>query len=434
MDQAAPLPARIVNGTPTSEFAAVGILLAGGQFCSATLIGCETVLTAAHCVCPSTADTAAQCRRDGGPDPGAIVFLPQFAPMVRARSVTVHPEYDFGRGGDLAVVKLEQPVSGIAPMAVNAGAKPPLGTPGGIVGYGRIGGHPSTQPEVGIKRTGAVISAQCPGPMGGQPGIPSENHVCITVADSDDSGTCQGDSGGPLLIDLGDGEVLAGVTSGGATERDVLDCLPESVSFFTDVFRYRNFVATQLGQDGGPCAGLDPVGAPGTVVSATGGALFAPPDRFETTVEVPPGVEALRVNMNGEFLSSVDFNDFDLFVNFAAPASASARVCGDTNNVAYGACEISDPAAGTWHVTVESLNGEGDFQLVTTLFGVESIGPCTGDCDGDGAVRIDELIRCVTIASGAALTECNAVDTNLDGSARIEELVAAVNAALLGCV
>jgi len=105
----------------------------------------------------------------------------------------------------------------------------------------------------------------------------------------------------------------------------------------------------------------------------------------------------------------------------------------DTNGIAYGACEITAPAAGIWHVAVDRLQGAGDFQLLTTEFGVERVTPCTGDCDGDGTVSIAEIVRSVTIAQGNPLTQCPAIDANGDGTARIDELVAAVAAALSGC-
>jgi hypothetical protein len=59
---------------------------------------------------------------------------------------------------------------------------------------------------------------------------------------------------------------------------------------------------------------------------------------------------------------------------------------------------------------------------------------CTGDCDGDAAVTVAELIRGVNIALGNAPAEsCPAFDRNGDDAVAIDELVAAVNAALDGC-
>jgi hypothetical protein len=59
---------------------------------------------------------------------------------------------------------------------------------------------------------------------------------------------------------------------------------------------------------------------------------------------------------------------------------------------------------------------------------------CPGDCDGDGRVTVNELVRGVAIAlGGAGLDHCAAADGNGDGRLSIAELVANVNAALAGC-
>jgi hypothetical protein len=59
---------------------------------------------------------------------------------------------------------------------------------------------------------------------------------------------------------------------------------------------------------------------------------------------------------------------------------------------------------------------------------------CAGDCDGDGSVAVDELIRAVNIALGQLdLSVCPAIDADGDGNASIAELLTAVNASLGGC-
>lgn len=58
---------------------------------------------------------------------------------------------------------------------------------------------------------------------------------------------------------------------------------------------------------------------------------------------------------------------------------------------------------------------------------------CTGDCDGDGEVTVNELLRGVNIALGAPLASCPSFDRNRDGAITIDEVLDAVNAALLGC-
>ncbi|MGH7789296.1 MAG: hypothetical protein ACRERC_20670 [Candidatus Binatia bacterium] len=57
-----------------------------------------------------------------------------------------------------------------------------------------------------------------------------------------------------------------------------------------------------------------------------------------------------------------------------------------------------------------------------------------GDCNGDDAVAINELILAVRIALGdAALNDCTAIDRDDNGSVGIAELIAAVTGALQGC-
>ena len=59
---------------------------------------------------------------------------------------------------------------------------------------------------------------------------------------------------------------------------------------------------------------------------------------------------------------------------------------------------------------------------------------CVGDCDGTGAVTIDELTRGVNIALGdVSLEQCPSFDRNGDGDVTIDELLAAVGYALAQC-
>jgi hypothetical protein len=64
----------------------------------------------------------------------------------------------------------------------------------------------------------------------------------------------------------------------------------------------------------------------------------------------------------------------------------------------------------------------------------EAAAQCTGDCNSDGAVAINELIVGVNIAAGSVpVSQCPSFDVNRDGSVAINELIAAVGNALNGC-
>jgi hypothetical protein len=59
---------------------------------------------------------------------------------------------------------------------------------------------------------------------------------------------------------------------------------------------------------------------------------------------------------------------------------------------------------------------------------------CPGDCDGSGAVTVDELVRGANISIGETpIDDCPSFDVNGDGAVTVDELIAAVNAALFGC-
>ena len=61
-------------------------------------------------------------------------------------------------------------------------------------------------------------------------------------------------------------------------------------------------------------------------------------------------------------------------------------------------------------------------------------GSCTGDCNGDGQVTVNDLIIAVNVALGnAPVSQCTAIDTNGDGQVSVNELIQAVNSALNGC-
>jgi hypothetical protein len=77
---------------------------------------------------------------------------------------------------------------------------------------------------------------------------------------------------------------------------------------------------------------------------------------------------------------------------------------------------------------------DADFGVVYRRGTFVGPGGCAGDCNGDAAVTIDELVKSVSIALGSGASGiCAAADGDGDGQVTIAELVRAVNAALDGC-
>ncbi len=95
---------------------------------------------------------------------------------------------------------------------------------------------------------------------------------------------------------------------------------------------------------------------------------------------------------------------------------------------------------GTYTATVTSdardLSGNPLAAEYAWSFRIGAASACTGDCSGNDAVTIDELIRGVNIALGAAgIGQCPSFDANDSDSdtVTIDELVEGVNNSLAGC-
>ncbi|MFM8410886.1 MAG: trypsin-like serine protease [Alphaproteobacteria bacterium] len=251
---------RIVNGLETQSHPTVGALLwkpAPGVYyevCSGTLVGCGTFLTAAHCVCDG--NTFAQC---GTPDPADYAVYLQNVGIVDVSSIAVNSSFAFGSRGDVSVVRLASPTTGVRPTKVNTERRPSFGTLGEIVGYGITRGNGG---DAGLLRRGEVLTSPCAY-------VDPAQHVCWQffsplAAPGFDSNTCNGDSGGPLFADLGDGERVVGITSGG----EATSCLPPDSSFDADVYVNRAFIQSIGGADlaSTNCGTMPQVGDAGTTV------------------------------------------------------------------------------------------------------------------------------------------------------------------------
>lgn len=368
------LQPRIVNGTFTGAFASTGALLAGGNpataytSCSGTLIGCRTLLTAAHCVCPGI---GAECQGAAAPDPTQKLVFFQHLGFVGIESITVHPAYDFPVA-DVAVVRLATPVDGLAATAL-ASVVPSIGTPGTIVGFGRSGG---SFDDYGLKRVGDVTTTPC------APGISDETSVCWTFT-GPGSNTCNGDSGGPLFVVEPGGLAVAGVTSGGESA----SCLPTDRSYDANVAHYAGWIAGAAAGDvgAGACGTLPAAGEPGTTVRAITDVFgLTTPDRTHAFA-VTGGAAELRITMNG-----VDDGvaDFDLFVKRGAPPTTTDWDCRANGAGTYGACSATAPVDDRWYAMVKRYAGHGPYQVTATTFGGEP-GTCgngvweSGEaCDG----------------------------------------------------
>jgi len=356
---------KIVNGVQTQShptvaallFASTQITLDNAQLgCSATLIGCQTVLTAAHCV-----------EEDLNPS-HYLVYL-QHAGLFAVSAVTVHPSYSFPVS-DIAVLKLANPVTGIRPTAVNQIDPTPFIPHAGIIaGFGQTGGSAA---DYGIKRVGQVVTANCNAAVAGSTNteLVCWNYDSQIGAPGTDSNTCNGDSGGPLFMDLGVGQSVAGVTSGGNVE----GCGAGDHSYDANVYRNRAFILQQLGSDStSTCGGLPAVDGGGAVeVQAKSGTLSASTPSATFAINAGSTVSRIRFTLNGKDDGT---HDVDLYVKKGTTVSTSNYDCRANGRSVFGACEFASNVPGTWSVLVRRVAGSGAYQMTTTLFGGGSAAP-----------------------------------------------------------
>ncbi|HEV7504258.1 MAG TPA: trypsin-like serine protease [Thermoanaerobaculia bacterium] len=350
---------KITNGALDNLHPTVGLFNNDGE-CSATLIGCSTVLTAAHCICETFSGhdfngVPCQARHDlVGPE-GKLVFF-QHAGIFTLSSIAVNPAYNARSGAsDVAILHLSTPVTNIAPSPINRVSPVPLGLHGEIVGFGSTR---TNSTDDGLKRRGNVTTAACD-PQA--PGFVCWNFKKPLGAPGFNSDTCFGDSGGPLFLSLGGQTVLAGVTSSGTND----ECAPIDNSFDADVFANRAWIQAEGGTDlAATSCGTGPqIGGPGTTILGSVASLRRGPSRAASTVEVPAGTAELRIA-----LSSTDwfFNSNALYIRHGAPASITAFDCKSDAPSGQQFCSVQNPEAGTWYFLARHLSGPGSTVLVTT--------------------------------------------------------------------
>lgn len=395
-----PVGPRIVNGVATTDHPSVGALLRGsdadqaGTWCSGTLIGCSTFLTAAHCV-------------EGRVPPELFVYLPN-AGIFPVTSIAQHPAYDFP-AADVAVLKLGAAVEGIAPSVIESVSAPPFGTPGTIVGYGRAG---DPLYDYGLKRAGSVVTAPCTT-------IPSPGSDLTSVCwnfsapkgdPGTNSNTCNADSGGPLFVDRGAGVRIAGITSGGSSS----SCQPNDHSYDASVFTYRSFIQSAGGADlaSTRCGPGPQLGEDGALALAFAGTVSgAVPDAVHGFTVVD-GTTTLRVAMNA---SDDGSSDFDLYVKAGSPPTPSDFDCARFGAGQYGVCTITAPESGTWYALVHRYSGAGAYQVTVTQLGTACSQPGSdgNPCDdGNPCTSADVCVdgTCAGVAAedGAPCDDGNA--------------------------
>ncbi|MDE0974974.1 MAG: trypsin-like serine protease [Candidatus Nanopelagicales bacterium] len=210
---------RIVGGAPIAIAQVpwqVNLNIRNTSLCSASIIGTQWLVTAAHCVAgaaPSEISAYVGVANLGERSNQNRVFV---------SAVVINPGWNANTfTGDIALLQLSAPltfsptVQAISlPITQDPGVWPAAGTAAQISGWGSTS-YGGTASDALLAATVSVIGGPSDTACGSYGGaFRNAESVCAGVPQAGID-TCQGDSGGPLIVTTDSGSVLAGVTSVG---------------------------------------------------------------------------------------------------------------------------------------------------------------------------------------------------------------------------
>lgn len=214
---------KIIGGTPVPDgkypfMAYLDITWRNGDnpTCGGTLIDPNSVLTAAHCLWTPQSSMIGADVYVGG----AVPAQSQGRQLRRAIDpVDVHPKYTPGKFTyDVAVLKLDQAVTGIKPIELNTPTGGALETPGHmltVAGWGptSVGGSITNRMREVSLRVVSDASAQQAWSNSDTPYVPS---IMVATDSQEGKDAATGDSGGPLFKP-GATPTQVGIVSAGAS-------------------------------------------------------------------------------------------------------------------------------------------------------------------------------------------------------------------------
>lgn len=221
----------IVNGTPTEVSSApwqVSLQDGQGSYCGGSIIDATTIVTAAHCV--EGEGPAGTTIRAGVTNSNSTS-----GQDVDVVSITPHPDYAQSEVGDIAVIKLSEPLtfnSMVQPIELATATELAAATEATVTGWGATSEGGGGSPDQLLSATVPFVDdASCDLALG----IDAAAEVCAGGTGTD---SCYGDSGGPLVIETASGPKLAGVVSWGD------QCGADTPGVYAEVPNYVDFLAT----------------------------------------------------------------------------------------------------------------------------------------------------------------------------------------------
>jgi secreted trypsin-like serine protease len=188
---AQPPSADVVGGTRAAqgEFPWMVRLSMG---CGGALYTPQIVLTAAHCVSRTGANTSITATL------GVVDLQSSSAKTVKSTYVHRSPTYPTSTGGDWALIKLASPVSGIATLPIATSTANNSGT-FTVAGWGAATEGGAQQRYLLKASVPFVSDSTCAAQGGSYSDLIPSAEICAGNVTAGGVDTCQGDSGGPMF-------------------------------------------------------------------------------------------------------------------------------------------------------------------------------------------------------------------------------------------
>ncbi|WNG48378.1 DUF1986 domain-containing protein [Archangium minus] len=316
----------------------------GSHLCGGSILNERWILTAQHCVdqsgafsvrSPSSVRLAA-----GGTNLSTISSEGQ---VLAIDDIVPFPGYvTVSQGKDVALLHLSKPLKfngSVAPIALATAEDEAAGlTAAGIIstvtGWGDLvagGSPPDTLQAVDVPLVSNEEASAAYGIT------ISEDQLAAGVMGVGGKDSCQGDSGGPLIVSKGNDKILAGVVSWGEGCAE-----PEFPGLYARVSSFQPWISSFLNKT--PTIRLNT-----TNQSGSEGAWK------HYRVSIPSGLKVFNVHISG------GTGDADLYIQHGSQPTESSFTCRPYSGGNNETCSISNPAAGTWFI---SLQGYSAFEGV----------------------------------------------------------------------
>ncbi len=271
----------------------------GAQFCGASLIDKNWLLTAAHCV---EQESAARIEAVIGnydlnrPDPGEQT--------IAIKRILVHPRRSQGEDYDIALLELEQPASGavIRPVTPALSESLPPGTLLTVLGWGNLSASGASFPERLHQVQVPLMDQQAC--KQAYPSDITDNMLCAGLPEGGKD-SCQGDSGGPLVHQKNSQWFQVGIVSWGD------GCAqPGAPGVYARVAAFSDWISQTLSSADGnpPPATTDPAATIDLPQGIDFTAWQGEPDQQELTLHNPGSapVSLLSLTIDGPGFSVAD--------------------------------------------------------------------------------------------------------------------------------